>query len=65
MEEITITPLPKEGKVLVFKLESDEVLGTLRVLGDQYIWVRDVFSRRKIGRRTAINYFKNYKDATQ
>lgn len=61
-ERIIITELPKEGHIRVYKLEDEEVLGTLRVYRDQYIWVRDIFSHRKVGRKTAINHFKNYKD---
>lgn len=69
-ERIIITELPKEGHIRVYKIVSakplgelltdEEVLGTLRVYRDQFIWVRDIFSTRKIGRKTAINYFKNY-----
>lgn len=73
MGEILITELPKEGHIRVYKITSVEgldsdnslsvssdVLGTLRVFKDQYIWVRDIFAAKKIGRKSAINYFKNY-----
>jgi hypothetical protein len=75
MDQIIITELPKEGHIRVYKIASvdktqeldeygtiryhSDVLGTLRVFKDQFIWVRDIFSHRKIGRKTAINYFKN------
>jgi hypothetical protein len=74
MPEILITELPKEGHIRVYKITSvdktqdeygtirvrSDVLGTLRVFKDQYIWCRDLFAAKKIGRKTAINHFKNY-----
>jgi hypothetical protein len=76
MPEILITELPKEGHIRVYKITSidktqeldeyntirvhSDVLGTLRVFKDQYIWCRDLFAAKKIGRKTAINYFKNH-----
>lgn len=61
MEKVIITELPKEGHIRAYKVSLDsDVLGTLRVFKDQFIWVRDLFAAKKIGRKTAINYFKNY-----
>lgn len=68
MEKIIINDLPKEGHIQVYKIThcvtlgdhvDCDVLGILRVYQDQYIWVRDLFARKKIGRETAINYYLN------
>lgn len=62
---VKVIELPREGAVEVYKIvqfeegTSPEHLGTLRVYRDQYLWTRDIFATRKIGRKTAINYFIN------
>jgi hypothetical protein len=60
MEEVTVTELTKEGPVRVFKISQEEVLGILRVYGGHYIWSPDIFAKKKIGYKVAVNHYKNY-----
>jgi hypothetical protein len=60
MEAIEVVELTKEGPVRVFKISSTEVLGILRVYGSHYIWSPDLFSKKKIGYKVAVNHYKNY-----
>lgn len=61
MEEIVITELPKHEGYRVFKISAGEnVLGSLHIKNNFYIWCCDLFSERQIGIRTATNYYTNY-----